>query len=83
LPTKPPIVPSDGIWPRSFLSLDFVNDGARIAKRFSVFQRVTVIVPPVAPFNLFYKLAERGGDSSRLMRGIPLAPRSRGGSFHF
>jgi hypothetical protein len=54
---------------------DFGNDGARIAKRFEIFQWVTVIVPPVAPFNLFCKRAERGGDSSSLMRGMP----ARGG----
>jgi hypothetical protein len=54
----------DQIEPRRFsaaggASLNFGNDVTRIVKCFEVFQRVTVIVPCVAAFNLLHKLAER------------------------
>jgi hypothetical protein len=39
-------------------ALNFSNEGSRIAKLLEISQRVTVIVPSVAPFDLLHKLAE-------------------------
>jgi hypothetical protein len=40
-------------------SLNVVDDGSRIAKRFEVFQGMAVIVPGVAAFNLLDERSER------------------------
>jgi hypothetical protein len=47
-----------GPLPRSTFALNLVGDGSRIAKRLEVLQRMAVIVPGIAAFNLLHKLAK-------------------------